>query len=538
VSEPDSETQAGPIEPASDPSEPPLPLKPSKAYSNYVLAVLTLVYVLNFLDRQIITILAEDIKADLGLTDAEIGFLYGTAFAVFYAVFGIPLGRLADVWNRRSLISIGIALWSIMTAASGFARSWTHLATARIGVGIGESSATPAAFSMLSDSFPARARATVLAIYSSGIYIGGGLGLLVGGQIVDRWNTAFPDGNAPFDLAGWQAAFLAVGLPGLLLAGWVRTLREPIRGAIDGATSEVEPHPFRAFFRELRAVFPGLTLIHLWLEGAGFINILRNILWAMALALMAWVLTQLTGNPLQWTALGIGIYCAVSWAHALRIRDRAAATLIFDTPSTRYLSLGFSLLAFGGYGFAGWVPVYFMRIHGETSSTVGLIIGISAVAAGVIGVPLGGYLADRMRARDPRGRIRFALGPAVLPVPLALAMLSANDATLAYAIYLPLGIVSSMWVGAGASTIQDLVLPRMRAIASAFYLLIIPFVGFAMGPFTVGLLSDSYGLPAALRFSLISNALAVVFLLLGSRHLERDEETMVRRAEAAEEAGR
>ena len=234
-------------------------------------------------------------------------------------------------------------------------------------------------------------------------------------------------------------------------------------------------------------------------------------------------------------ALALGIYCALSWAQALRIRDRAAAALIFDTPSIRYLSLGFALLAFGGYGYGGWVPVYFMRIHGESSATVGTIIGLSSVAAGLIGVPLGGYLADRMRARNPLGRIRFAFVPAVLPIPLALGMLAVGDTTLTYAIYLPLGIVSSMWIGAGASTIQDLVLPRMRAVASAFYLLIITFIGFAMGPFCVGLLSDAFGLPTALRLCLLANVLSVVFFLLGSRHLERDEETMRWRAEAAEE---
>jgi sugar phosphate permease len=136
------------------------------AYANYLLGVLVLVYVINFLDRQIIAILAEDIKADLGVSDAEIGFLYGTAFAVFYAIFGIPLGRLADVWNRSSLIAIGLGFWSLMTAFSGFARNFGQLAAARIGVGVGEASASPAAFSMLSDSFPARRRATVLALYS------------------------------------------------------------------------------------------------------------------------------------------------------------------------------------------------------------------------------------------------------------------------------------------------------------------------------------------------------------------------------------
>ena len=109
------------------------PAELGDGYSRYVLAVLVVVYVLNFLDRNIITILAEDIKADLGMSDSQIGFLYGTAFAVFYAVFGIPLGRLADVWNRRSLISVGLAFWSLMTAVSGLARSFSQLAGARIG---------------------------------------------------------------------------------------------------------------------------------------------------------------------------------------------------------------------------------------------------------------------------------------------------------------------------------------------------------------------------------------------------------------------
>ena len=135
----------------------PEPAQQGGRYANYVLAVLMIVYVFNFIDRQILSILAEEIKADLGITDADIGFLYGTAFAVFYAVFGIPLGRLADVWVRKNLISVGLAFWSLMTALSGTARNFASLATFRFGVGIGEASATPAAFSMLSD-VPSRPR--------------------------------------------------------------------------------------------------------------------------------------------------------------------------------------------------------------------------------------------------------------------------------------------------------------------------------------------------------------------------------------------
>src|SRR5580658_5085844 len=122
-------------------------------YSWYVLGVLFLVYAINFIDRQILSILAQDIKADLGVSDAQLGFLYGTAFAIFYSLFGIPLGRLADGWHRCRLIALGLTLWSSMTALSGLASSFGLLAAARVGVGIGEASASPAAYSLLGDYF-------------------------------------------------------------------------------------------------------------------------------------------------------------------------------------------------------------------------------------------------------------------------------------------------------------------------------------------------------------------------------------------------
>ena len=133
--------------------------------------------------------MSEDIKRDLGVTDAQMGFLYGTVFAVFYAVFGIPLARFADVWVRRSLISIGLMFWSAMTALSGFAKSFPMLAALRIGVGIGEASASPAAYSMLSDYYSPKVRATVIAIYSSALNIGSGIGLFLGGYIMETSNS-------------------------------------------------------------------------------------------------------------------------------------------------------------------------------------------------------------------------------------------------------------------------------------------------------------------------------------------------------------
>ena len=172
-------------------------------YAHYVLFVLVIVYVFNFIDRNILSILSQEIQKDLGVSDAEMGFLYGTVFAVFYAVFGIPLARFADVYVRKNLISVGLMFWSAMTALSGFAKSFPQLALFRIGVGVGEASASPAAFSMLSDYYAPKVRATVLAIYSSGVYIGGGIGLFLGGFVMEAWDATYVvQSEAPMGIRG------------------------------------------------------------------------------------------------------------------------------------------------------------------------------------------------------------------------------------------------------------------------------------------------------------------------------------------------
>ncbi|MCY3640804.1 MAG: MFS transporter, partial [Gammaproteobacteria bacterium] len=309
---------------------------PSRAYAHYVLAVLVLVYIFNFIDRNILAILAEDIKADLGVTDAQMGFLYGTVFAVFYAVFGIPLARFADVWSRRSLIAVGLAFWSAMTAASGLARSFGVLATCRIGVGIGEASASPAAYSMLADYYPPHRRATVIATYASGVYIGAGIGIFLGGAILDAWAAAYPDGGAPFGLRGWQVAFMAVGLPGLVMALWVRTLREPIRGISEGLIAERHPAPFQLLGRELMAVLPPLNLLGL-VGNRGALT--RNAIAAAGFAIGAALLILITGSIAQWVASGLGGYITFSWAQSLKIRDPATYAMMFRSRAFIYTML-------------------------------------------------------------------------------------------------------------------------------------------------------------------------------------------------------
>jgi len=180
----------------------------------------------------LLTILAPDLKRDLGISDSDLGFLYGTVFGVFYALFGIPLGKLVDHVPRMRLLAFSLALWSLMTALSGLSRNFAQLSVARIGVGIGEASATPCAYSLVGDCFPPHRRATALGIYSAGLFIGGGLSLFLGSTIATWWEAEFPF-VAPLNLAGWQAAFLIIGLPGIALAFGVAVMREPPRGCFE-----------------------------------------------------------------------------------------------------------------------------------------------------------------------------------------------------------------------------------------------------------------------------------------------------------------
>lgn len=510
---------------------------PNGPYARYVLSILVLVYILNFVDRQILSILNEAIRADLGLSDAQLGFLYGTAFAVFYAVFGLPLGRLADVWDRRRLIAVGLSFWSAMTTLSGMAQNFGQLMAARIGVGVGEASASPAAYSMLSDWFDASRRATVLAIYSSGIYLGSGLSLGIGGWIVDSWDLHW-QGDAPWGLMGWQVAFFAVGAPGLLLALWIASLREPVRGMADGLYTPPEPHPFRVFFKELRSVLPPLTLLHLWLEKAGPRGIAINLAAAAALGGGAYTLVRLTGSPAQWYALAFGLYSTFSWVQSLAGRDRSTFTLIFKTPSLCFSAAGFGFLAFTGYGVGYWAAPFFIREHGISTAEAGAILGGTAAAAGFMGVILGGWFADRMRRNFHTGRLVVAVLVGLTPLPIAYVVLTTDNLMLAYVLNFPLTMITAMWIGPGASTLQDLVLPRMRGTCGAVFLLATTFLGLALGPYTIGQIStllDNDLAPAMMIGMSGANLLAITFLLLGMLYLRRDQHSMVERAQMAGE---
>lgn len=233
----------------------------SQHYAWYVVAVLLFAYTVAFVDRQILSLLVQPIRRDLGISDTQIGLLAGFAFAMFYSVLGVPIAKLADRSSRRTIISVGIALWSIMTAVCGLSKSYLQLFLARVGVGVGEATLSPAAYSMMADYFPPQKLARAISVYAMGLYGGAGLAMLAGSAVVATVNQAGP---VTLPLIGtvysWQLTFFAVSLPGILVLALMMTVKEPARQDYSGNAPQAADNaavPLRqvfVFMRENRKI--------------------------------------------------------------------------------------------------------------------------------------------------------------------------------------------------------------------------------------------------------------------------------------------
>ena len=406
---------------------------------HYALGILVVVYTFNFIDRQILSILLQPVKADLGLSDTAMGMLTGFAFAMFYATLGIPIARFADRTNRRNLIAWALAIWSGFTALSGLAQNFWHLLVARIGVGVGEAGCSPPAHSMIADYYPAEQRATALGIYSLGIPFGIMFGLFAGGWI----NEFF----------GWRAAFFVVGVPGLILALIVRyTLAEPPRGMAEGRTDSGEQPSI------------GETLSYLWAK-----------------------------------------------------------------KSFRHMSFAGALSAFVGYGFVTWAPAFLIRSYGMGTGEIGTWFGLILGIPGGLGIFLGGYLADKFGAKDPKWYLWTTAIALLVLTPFNLLVYLATDSTMSLIGMIIPVILGNFYQATTFSQTQGISALRMRAVAAGILLFILNFIGLGFGPQVVGivsdLLSDAYG-PESLRYALLIcslvNIWAAVHYFIAGRHLKDD----------------
>lgn len=243
---------------------------PDPRYAWYVIGVLMLAYTLSFIDRQIMSLLVGPVRADLNINDTQFSLLHGLAFGLFYTLMGLPLGRVADRGNRRMIIVLGIAAWSVMTAVCGLARNFWQLFAARIGVGVGEAALSPAAYSLIADYFPPSKLGRAISAYSMGVYLGAGLAYIIGGVVINLVSTV-PEVSLPLIgvMRSWQVTFFVVGVPGLLVALLALSVREPVRRGMLLRGGAAAPHVslgelFRFLWSQRRvfgAHFVGFSLL-------------------------------------------------------------------------------------------------------------------------------------------------------------------------------------------------------------------------------------------------------------------------------------
>jgi MFS family permease len=279
------------------------PAWPSAARGWYLITVLMVAYVLSFIDRVVLGLLVGPIRADLHISDTQMSVLYGFGFAIFYTTLGLPIARLADRHDRRAIIAVGIAAWSLMTAACGIARNYAELLLARVGVGVGEAALSPAAYSMIADSFPEHKLGRALSVYTIGLPMGVGLALVIGGLVIQFVSNA-PAYELPLvgTVKAWQVVFFIVGLPGLLVALWMATMHEPVRRKHAGDV-DVQPS-LGAAFAYLRSEWRAYTALIL---GFSVLGMVMN-------AVQIWGVqyyVRVLGFTLREAGLGIGLVLAI-----------------------------------------------------------------------------------------------------------------------------------------------------------------------------------------------------------------------------------
>jgi len=518
--------------------------------AGYALALVALTNALSLLDRNILAILAPRIKHDIGVGDAEMGLLYGTVFALFYALFSLPLGRLADGWLRSRLLGITLAFWSVATALAAAAQGFALLAVSRLGVGIGEGSAQPAGISLVMDRYAKPRRGFAMAVIAAAIALGLGGSSVLGGVAADWWDHLHAARPAPLGLKGWQFAFLLAALPGLLLAGLLWRLPEPERGRLDGIASLPEARPFRSSLALLGAVTPGANWLALAARraGAGYWRV--SLLATLAAISFAVLMTRLTAalsprpplhfgslavspHALQWSVVAFGALVVVNLLQRLRLADRPAFEVITRSPALLLCFAVAALQMMINYGTMGFTPSFLMKHYGLSPAATGLQFGLLAAALGIIGPMIAGPLSDRMNARFPgAGRVcvtLFALGVSPL---LALWVYHAPQPGSFYARYVLYSLILTAWYPPLYAIMFELVLPRMRGITASLYLIVYTLFGIGIGPFVVGMIADANGgnLGAAiLAINWVAPAIVVMLIALALR-VRRDESGLIERA--------
>ncbi|HXA92197.1 MAG TPA: MFS transporter [Steroidobacteraceae bacterium] len=383
----------------------------------YMVGILMLCYTLSYADRQILAFLVGPLKHDLDISDTQVGLLQGAAFALVYTFFGLPMGALADRLSRRNLVAIGVVVWSLATSVSSIARSFVSLGAARMGVGLGEATLSPCAFSMITDSFPKERLSTALSVYTMGIQLGSGLALVIGGvvaQAVSHMNPIRLPGIG--FIAAWRVTFLIDGAPGLLVALLLTTVRESARRAL---------------------------------------------------------LLDSSGRAAQ-----------------LRLVD-ALAQIRARWRSVAGIAAMISCQATCNYVLLTWGPTFFERMHHWPKDRTGLVLGLTTLGCGCLGLLVGGRVSDGWQRRGViDGPLRVGMislvGMALLLAPATLfASASWTVAALIGAVF-----CIGLPIGCGYAAVQLIFPNQARGLVSAIIIFAVALIGLGFGALLPGLLND------------------------------------------------
>lgn len=489
-----------------------LPERPTRAYTWYALALLSVINLLNYLDRNVIFALFEPIKADLALTDVQLGWL-GSAYVLVFSVAALPFGVMSDLRSRRAVIAFGVGLWSLFTVLSGFVETYAQLFICRAAVGIGEAAFGAAAASLVADYFAQRGRAVAMGILSAGLVLGGGLGIWLGGVLADAY--------------GWRVAFMVVGAPGFVCAIMAARLRDPTRHL-----APVAVRPYLADMKE-RGLSLGRQFLPTILGVAvgGLVAVLLDVRYgadsridAAAFAIVAGL--GLALNILQW----------VTQIRQQRIDDTpfggelpgafeemlAAVQRVLATPTLMYIFIGGAFISFGMNGLVGWAPTFVSRELGLSPAAASDLLGWRMLVFGALGTLAGGFFADALRSRTEAGRV-IAIGVGMLVGgALAFWLLTLRDAALFKPVFAAAVFFLTFYNGPIAAAVFDVVPARVGATVAGAYLLFIHLVGDAVALPLVGALSDRFGLDRAVLLLPTMGMLGGAVVLLAIRTVRRD----------------
>ncbi len=400
---------------------------PSRPYAWTVVAILIATAVLSYTDRQVLSLLVDPIRGDLGISDTQISLLLGTAFAVVYGIAGIPLGYLADRTSRRNLIFAGVSVWSLGTIACGLSHNFAEVFASRIVVGLGEAALSPAAISLISDYFPPARRGTAVGLFLSGIAMGSGAAILIGGGVLHAIESGALAATPLAAEAPWRLVLLLIGGPGLVWALVILFIREPLRRATENAADS------------------GAVDVGRVAPGAG------------------------AGPAVQGSAAQAVAWRATPWGRVVPLYCMLAAASFVDN------------------AVGAWAPTLLIRDFSKDPAQVGVELGLLLTAGFGGGVLVGGVLADRAASRGGwQGKLRICLCAGLFILPVSLLMNSRHFAGVLAGIPLYFAL-SGIVTAVGFSAILDAVPNRSRGLAMSISFFLNVALGAGLGPTAVAL---------------------------------------------------